>query len=159
MSRKSTPLTPGLAKLYDLIVSAGAPLSCAVIAERYGRTPDHVCTLLRRLRDRGLVAPTSSGRGAEWATTTIAKAAREWQLSAMPKSQRERQNHYQRQYRLRQRTGEAVNAWTDQPMRQAIIPAHLCAPIRPSGPVSVFHLAKAAAGRLLDGIEHNGFPS
>ena len=137
------PLTPKLALLHDMIVNAPSPIGSATLAERYGCTQDHVLTMLRRLRARGLVAPTSSGRDARWTIKAIADAERE-QRQTRREYQRTRQQS--RRLRLKLQAEAANHEWVKRGFVHVIVPAHSREPVvRPPAPASVFNLARCAA--------------
>jgi DNA-binding MarR family transcriptional regulator len=125
------------------LIAEGRSTSSRVLAERFGCTQHHALTIIRRLRERGLVCCIMGAASARWVLTSISTEEREKHREAA------RVSHCQSQRRLvaeRKAKAEDENEkFINAPPLRVIVPAHLCTPIRPPAPASVFNLAQCAA--------------
>lgn len=140
----ATPLTPHLTIVLGMIEAAGS-ISGTSLASQYGCTHEHMQTLLRRLRERGLVVRIGGAVSSCWVLASMSEQARAEHKHAC----RLRFNARQRAYQSEQKAcTEAENdKFISGKPRQITVPAHLCAPIRTKAPASVFHLAQCAGAR------------
>jgi DNA-binding MarR family transcriptional regulator len=125
------------------LITAGRSVSSAVLAERMGITQEHALTIIRRLRERGLVCCVGAGATARWVLTALSAEERARHREAA----RANLNASQRRYKQaqKQRIEDANEEFVSARPKQITVPAHLCAPIRPPAPASVFNLARCAA--------------
>jgi DNA-binding MarR family transcriptional regulator len=138
---RTPQLRPNQLRMLDLITQ-GRSTSSAVLAERFGCTPEHAMTIIRRLRERGLVCCIFGGASARWVLTSLSAEEREKHRIATRLSLNESQRRYKLEKKMR--AEEENEEFVLAKPRQITVPAHQCAPIRPRAPASVFNLAQHA---------------
>lgn len=138
MARPTSPHQPRLLALLE----SQPPLPSAAFAPLLGLSVERTRQLLRRLRADGLAIPSCNGAAALWSTP--AKIAEHRKRVKVVDHQAYVERERARKRRVWHEMQERQNAAFIN-VRQAIVPANDCPPLKPRGPNSVFNLAQCAA--------------
>lgn len=142
-------MTPASKKILALLAMHPLGIRRDAIAANIEHSEDYTYSCLRELRDAGLCGPSSSsGHDVRWGLAENLPAIR----AHIAEERRKRKNALDAASKARRRERERIIAQRERDaadekflqMRQSIVPALSCQPIKVRAPASVFHLAEAA---------------
>jgi predicted transcriptional regulator len=113
-------------------------MQSAEVSKAIGLKVDRTREVLRILRDKGVLATTSRGAGAKWATAARAQAIRE---------ERDRLKLLERRAKHQKEDAEARQDRENAEflvIRRRYVDVRDCLPLRPPGPASIFAMAAAS---------------